>query len=306
MEERKGYISPFSTRYASEEMQYVFSNDFKFQTWRKLWVSLAKSEKKLGLDITDENSVASYGANSGDQYLMCWNNLGSAGATDSWLISPELDGSEQEISFFVNEITAQYGNETYEVLYSTTDKDPASFTKVAEGEVTAVEWTEVKVELPEGAKYFAIRCTSNDIFGFRVDDVTFTAAASSKTLARAKAAAKVVKGFNVYRDGEKVAFVEGAENTSYTDMVDTDGTHVYNVTIVLEGDIESPLSNTVSVVTGIKEMTVSASFGDADVTVYGTNGALITRGKGALNTLKPGVYVVRNNETGEVKSVTKK
>ena len=54
MEERKGYISPFSTRYASEEMQYVFSNDFKFQTWRKLWVSLAKSEKKLGLDITDE------------------------------------------------------------------------------------------------------------------------------------------------------------------------------------------------------------------------------------------------------------
>ena len=54
MEEKKGYISPFSTRYASEEMQYVFSNDFKFQTWRKLWVSLAKSEKKLGLDITDE------------------------------------------------------------------------------------------------------------------------------------------------------------------------------------------------------------------------------------------------------------
>ncbi|MCQ2800193.1 MAG: adenylosuccinate lyase [Bacilli bacterium] len=54
MEERKEYISPFSTRYASEEMQYVFSNDFKFQTWRKLWVSLAKSEKKLGLNITDE------------------------------------------------------------------------------------------------------------------------------------------------------------------------------------------------------------------------------------------------------------
>ncbi|MCQ2798762.1 MAG: adenylosuccinate lyase [Bacilli bacterium] len=54
MEERNSYISPFSTRYASKEMQYVFSNDFKFQTWRRLWVSLAKSEKKLGLDITDE------------------------------------------------------------------------------------------------------------------------------------------------------------------------------------------------------------------------------------------------------------
>lgn len=48
------YISPFSTRYASKEMQYVFSQDFKFRTWRKLWIALAKAEKKLGLNITDE------------------------------------------------------------------------------------------------------------------------------------------------------------------------------------------------------------------------------------------------------------
>ncbi|MCQ2797419.1 MAG: adenylosuccinate lyase [Bacilli bacterium] len=53
-ENRNAYISPFSTRYASEEMQYVFSNNFKFTTWRKLWVSLAKAEKALGLAITDE------------------------------------------------------------------------------------------------------------------------------------------------------------------------------------------------------------------------------------------------------------
>ena len=52
--ETSKYISPFSTRYASTEMQYVFSNDFKFTTWRKLWVALAKAEKKFGLDITDE------------------------------------------------------------------------------------------------------------------------------------------------------------------------------------------------------------------------------------------------------------
>ena len=48
------YISPFSTRYASPEMQYVFSQDFKFRTWRKLWIALAKAEKTLGLQITDE------------------------------------------------------------------------------------------------------------------------------------------------------------------------------------------------------------------------------------------------------------
>ena len=48
------YISPFSTRYASEEMQEIFSENFKFRTWRRLWIALAKAEKKLGLDISDE------------------------------------------------------------------------------------------------------------------------------------------------------------------------------------------------------------------------------------------------------------
>ena len=51
---KTNYISPFSTRYASSEMQEIFSESFKFKTWRRLWISLAKAEKALGLDITDE------------------------------------------------------------------------------------------------------------------------------------------------------------------------------------------------------------------------------------------------------------
>jgi len=47
------YESPFCTRYASEEMQYIFSADHKFKTWRKLWIALAKAEQKQGLPITD-------------------------------------------------------------------------------------------------------------------------------------------------------------------------------------------------------------------------------------------------------------
>lgn len=47
------YRSPLSTRYASKEMQYNFSDQKKFSTWRKLWINLAKAEKELGLDITD-------------------------------------------------------------------------------------------------------------------------------------------------------------------------------------------------------------------------------------------------------------
>lgn len=48
------YMSPLSERYASKEMQYIFSPDMKFRTWRKLWIALAETEKELGLNITQE------------------------------------------------------------------------------------------------------------------------------------------------------------------------------------------------------------------------------------------------------------
>ena len=51
---KDSYESPFCTRYASKEMQYVFSADKKFQTWRRLWVALARAEMKLGLPVTQE------------------------------------------------------------------------------------------------------------------------------------------------------------------------------------------------------------------------------------------------------------
>ena len=48
------YVSPFSERYSSDKMQYIFSPDFKFETWRKLWIALAEAEKELGINISDE------------------------------------------------------------------------------------------------------------------------------------------------------------------------------------------------------------------------------------------------------------
>ena len=52
--DRNGYVSPLSTRYASKAMQYLFSENNKFRTWRRLWIALATAERELGLDISQE------------------------------------------------------------------------------------------------------------------------------------------------------------------------------------------------------------------------------------------------------------
>ena len=48
------YENPLCLRYSGERMKHIFSADFKFSTWRRLWIALAEAEKELGLDITDE------------------------------------------------------------------------------------------------------------------------------------------------------------------------------------------------------------------------------------------------------------
>lgn len=54
MSDTDRYVSPLSERYASKEMQYIFSPDMKFRTWRRLWIALAETERELGLGITEE------------------------------------------------------------------------------------------------------------------------------------------------------------------------------------------------------------------------------------------------------------
>lgn len=63
--DHSGYVSALSLRYAGSEMQHYFSDDYKFSTWRKLWIALAKAEKELGLDISD-NQISEMEAHADD------------------------------------------------------------------------------------------------------------------------------------------------------------------------------------------------------------------------------------------------
>ncbi len=113
---------------------------------------------------------------SGDRMLVAWS---AQGLNDNWLISPALAGTEQTISFKAKSFTIAYA-ESFEVLYSTTDKDIDSFTAVdvegypANGMVPE-DWTEFKATLPAGALYFAIRHNAYDTYALYIDDIAFEA-----------------------------------------------------------------------------------------------------------------------------------
>ena len=115
-------------------------------------------------------------SHSGHQCMMSVSSIEDhvPATTDHWLISPELSGEAQTITFYARQLTTQYGNEKYEVLASSTNNTPTSFTIVGSTrEITGEDWQEVSVSLPAGSKYFAIRHISYDIFAMLVDDITY-------------------------------------------------------------------------------------------------------------------------------------
>ena len=222
-----------------------------------------------------------YEPHSGNQLLLstCVSDGDPIPVTDHWLISPELMGNEQEISFFARVITADYGYETFEVLYSTTDNNIDSFISLQDETFDATDWTEYTFTLPEGTKYFAIRHTAQDIFGLLLDDVTFERGASAPV------------GYNIYVDGELVG---STADTAY-DLPATglaDGEHTFAVTAVYDGGKESaPATAVINITNGIDEITVDGQ----PVDVYTIDGRLVRRQVTSLEGLN-GLYLIGNKK----------
>ena len=222
-----------------------------------------------------------YAAHSGSQLLLstCVADGDPIPGTDHWLISPELKGNEQNISFFVRVITDSYGDEGFDVLYSTTDAEVGSFEVLENVWLSDTEWTECNYTLPEGTKYFAIRHSSTDIFGLMVDDITFERGATAPV------------GYNIYVDGKKVG---SATDTSF-DLSGADLTsseHTIAVTAVYAGGMESSPITTVLDITTVID--VIALMGEP-VDVYTTDGRLVRRQAKSLDGLK-GMYMIGNKK----------
>ncbi len=186
-----------------------------------------------------------FAAHSGNQFLCSMYVMQGQKMiqSDDWAISPELTGDPQTISLWASSFKADPDQtqylETFEILYSTTGTNVEDFKLVEEFKAIPPMWTEYTAYLPEGAKYFAIRCTSYDQYMLFVDDVKFRAK-------NGPLESVDLTGYNVYRDRVKLT-AEPVAVTAYTDEA-TDGksTYTYAVTAVYPAG-ESHISNEVVV-----------------------------------------------------------
>ncbi len=248
------------------------------------------------LDSDDFNVM--YMAHSGHQYLACFNAVGAQ--TDDWMISPELSGDKQTVRFFARSNNDTYGLESCEVLASSKGTDIADFTLVKAVAQVPVEWTEITAELPAGTKHFAIRCTSNEVFGFFVDDVTYTPAVNP-------AKDFTIVGYNLYRDGELLNSTPVKE-LSFTDNTKVDATSKYAASVVYDRG-ESPLCEAVSpamsgldnvaagtlAVRSAKGCLIISATAPVDVRIFAADGTTVAEATVSAETsfdLPAGVYVV--------------
>lgn len=212
---------------------------------------------------------------------------------DDWLISPPLAGCAQTISFYAKSISVElYGADTFQVLYSVSGKEISDFVLLKEYTTTG-DWKEYLARLPEGAKYFAVRCISYDRFALLLDDFRMMTAKDAVNDLKAT-------GYNVYCNGSRVN--ESAINeTTYTHVPNAEGTNTfsYNVACLFNRG-ESKATETVTVTLNPAAVGEVAA---SDVTFIGRRGQLLVKGaEGKVITVADasGRVVYRNLSEGDL------
>lgn len=235
----------------------------------------------------------------GEQMAVCF--AAAERSNDDWLISPEVKGGST-VSFMAKTVVANYGLDKFRFCYSTGDEvKMADFKQIgADITVPASEWTRYEFTLPDDAKYFAINCISDNTYALLVDEVTYESA---------NADVLEFRGYNIYRDGERINAQIVEENEYIDNDPKAEGAHIYNVSAIYDKG-ESGLSNDWnSDLSGVGTleadgMTVKAGQGFISianaggnlVTVSAANGMVMFNekvGDYAVISLQPGIYMLR-------------
>lgn len=238
-----------------------------------------------------EDAVAS----SGQRYMLAPSAQGVT--NDNWLISPELSGNEQTVTFMAKSYTVSWP-ETLEIYYSTTDNSVDAFTSkvadftglAADGTVPEV-WTLFTANLPAGAKYFAIHHDSYDSLALFVDDVTYEAAPSQP-------ADLALNGYHLFCNGRRLT-AELHPGVTYTHIPlgddDPSGDYVLNYTVVPVYNHGVAVESNVATVTMSHSGIATVNADNSGKAVwYNLQGVRLNAGQ-----LTPGVYIRVTGSTAE-------
>lgn len=196
------------------------------------------------LDNSDAQFNATFETRSGNKCIVAMFDS-YFGEINDWAISPELCGKAQTISVYARSYDSRY-KESIELLYSTGSLDPADFISAGKHEQISDEWTEYTAELPEGARYFAIRSCAIGASMLMVDDVTYIPASANTRLEHI--------GYNVYRNGEKLNDTP-VTDTTITDTLAQPGFHTYAVTALYNVGESRPAKADINIMSGIDGIT---------------------------------------------------
>lgn len=207
----------------------------------------------------DETEIGDFKGSTGNSFMSCVIN--DSYFNDDWVISPELSGNAQTITFQAQSLNFGY-EEYFQVLYSTESTNIDEFNYIASYNVEN-GYQEISFDVPEGAKYFAIHSTSYYGGMLMIDDVTY------------EGNPLVLEGYNVYRQGEKVAYVEAA-TTMFTEPL-TGGDMVYTVTAVYNKGESAPCEPaTISGIENIIESGISVMTIPGHIVITGAEGKNVT------------------------------
>lgn len=235
----------------------------------------------------------SWNPNSGKQCLISWSAAGFYSdfspvlpKNDDWIISPRIAGGSTLV-FYASEASDSYGHETFEVRVSYSTPEPEMFDLLSSVTLPGIGWKRYEYSLPSEARYFAIRCVSEETFAFLLDDITYTTGRTGMELL----------GYNIYRNGEKLND-EPVESITFID--DFQGNAVYRVSAVYD-EGESGLSNEVRIGhTGIEGATndhIRIIGGDGFIRIHGAAGKNISIYDVA------GLLIKKENATANIETV---